>query len=65
MYVTKLLTLDACPDDLLCTEEEDFDHLSSLDTTKANCPDRISAKMLKESAVSVYKLIDKAIQHIY
>lgn len=51
----KLLTPDTCtcPDDLLCTKEEVSDYLLSLETTKANGSDGISAKMLKESVLSV------------
>ena len=33
--------------ELLCTEEEVFKLLQSIDTTKASGPDRISGKMLK------------------
>jgi len=42
-----------CPVDFMCTEEEVYNMLISLDTTKANGPDRISAKMLKETATSI------------
>ena len=39
-----------CPSDLLCTEEEVYDLLSTLDVTKANGHDDISAIILKETA---------------
>ena len=39
---------DSCPTDFLCTEEEVYSLLSTLDTTKANGHDDISARMLKE-----------------
>jgi len=42
-----------CPVDFMCTAEEVYNMLTSLDTTKANGPDRISAKMLKETATSI------------
>ena len=38
---------------LLYTEEEVLDYLSSLDTAKANGPDGISARMLKKTALSI------------
>ena len=34
-------------EELLCTEEEVFDLLASLDTPKASGPDGLSARMLK------------------
>ena len=42
-----------CPQEFLCTEEEVIDLLLSLDTTKANGPDGISAIMLKSTAYSI------------
>jgi len=42
-----------CPEDFLCTEEEVYEMLLSLDTSKANGPDGISAKMLKGTALSI------------
>jgi len=42
-----------CPEDLLCTKEEVYKMLLSLDTSKANGPDGISAKMLKGTALSI------------
>ena len=42
-----------CPPELLCSEEEVLDLLLSLDTTKANGPDGISATMLKATASSI------------
>ena len=44
---------DSCPTDFLCTEEEVYSLLSTLDTTKANGHDHISARMLKETALSI------------
>jgi len=41
------------PEDFLCTEEEVYEMLLSLDTSKANGPDGISAKMLKGTALSI------------
>ena len=54
-----IVTLDVCPDDLLCTEEEILDYLSSLDTAKANGPNGISARMLKETALSIISSLTK------
>ena len=39
--------------DILCTEEEVYHYLITLDTAKTNGPDNISACMLKETASSV------------
>ena len=47
------------PEEYFCTEEEVFDLLSSLDTTKASGPDGISAKMLKFIATSVTSSVTK------
>ena len=53
------------PDDLLCSEEEVIDLLLSLNTSKANGPDGISATMLKSTAHSIApgltKLFNKSI----
>ena len=55
-----------CPEEFLCTEEEVIDLLLSLDTTKANGPDGISATMLKSTAYSITpeitKLFNKSIK---
>ena len=40
-------------DNLLCTEEEVLRLLQSIDTSKANGPDKISGKMLKATATSI------------
>ena len=40
-------------DDLLCTQEQVLHLLRNLDTGKANGPDNISARMLKETASSI------------
>ena len=40
-------------DDLLCTQEQVLNLLRNLDTGKANGPDNISARMLKETASSI------------
>ena len=45
--------------DLLCTEEEVCQYLSALNTTKASGADGISAKMLKETAVSIAPAVSK------
>ena len=42
-----------CPPELLCNEEEVLELLLSLDTTKENGPDEISAVMLKATAHSI------------
>ena len=41
------------PDELLCTESEVFNLLATLNTTTANSPDGISARMLKSVAASI------------
>ena len=55
-----------CPPELLCDEEEVLELLLSLDTTKANGPDGVSAVMLKATAHSIAKsvtiLFNKSIQ---
>ena len=40
-------------DDLLCTEDEVYEMIVSLDTSKANGSDGISARMLKGTAHSI------------
>ena len=61
------VVLDGCATDILCTEDEIYDLLCTLDTTKANEHDDISAKMLKETAMSitptVTKLFNISIRH--
>ena len=42
-----------CPDNLMCTEDEVYELLCSLDPTKANGHDDISTRMLKETALSI------------
>ena len=44
---------DVFPEDFLCSEDKILDMLASLDTTKSNGPDSISAKMLKATAPSI------------
>ena len=44
---------------LLCTEDEVLELLHALDTSKANGPDNISAKMLKSTAVSIASVLTK------
>ena len=51
--------MNECPEDFLCTEEEVFDMLASLDVSKANGPDGISAKMLKGTAHSITPSLTK------
>jgi len=41
-------------DGLLCSEEEVHEMIMSLDTSKANGPDGISAKMLKGIALIIF-----------
>ena len=48
-----------CPPELLCTEDEVLELLLALDTSKANGPDNISAKMLKSTAVSIAPVLTK------
>jgi len=45
-----------CPTEFLCTEDEVYELLSNLDITKANGPD-ISARMLKETALSITPIV--------
>ena len=45
------------PEDFLCTEDEVFHLLSSVDPTKAAGPDRLSARMLKHTATSITSAI--------
>ena len=42
-----------CPSEFLCTDEEVLDLLLTLDTTKANGPDNVSATMLKATVHSI------------
>ena len=53
------VVLGGCPTDILCTEDEIYDLLCTLDTTKANRHDDISAKMLKETAMSFTPAVTK------
>ena len=48
-----------CPGHLLCNEDIVLDLLLSLDTSKASGPDGISAKMLKNTATSIYRSVTK------
>ena len=48
-----------CPEEFLCDEEEVLDLLLSLDTTKANGSDGISATMLKSTVYSIAPQITK------
>ena len=61
------LTSNECPSEMLCTEEQVLELLLSLDTTKANGPDGISATMLKATvhsiAPGVTLLFNKSIKH--
>ena len=52
-----------CPSDILCTEEEIRTMLQSLDTSKANGLDGISARMLKSTAYSIAPSITKLFNH--
>ena len=42
-----------CPEDILCSEDEVYELLCSLDTTKGSGDDDISAIMLKATALSI------------
>ena len=42
-----------CPESLLCTEQEVLMMLKAIDTSKASGPDKISGRMLKETAESI------------
>ena len=44
---------DVCPEDILCSEDEVYELLCSLDTTKGSGDDDISAIMLKATVLSV------------
>ena len=44
---------DVCPEDILCSEDEVYELLCSLDTTKGSGDDDISAIMLKATALSI------------
>ena len=59
-------TTGECPQDILCTEDEVFYMLNSLNTIKVNGPDGISAQMLKNTAPSITpsltKLLNLSIQ---
>ena len=48
---------DVCPDELLCTEEEVYNILRTLDVSKSNGHDDISARMLKETALSMTSIV--------
>ena len=47
------------PSDLICTEEEVLDLLTSLDVSKSSGPDGISARMLKFTATSITPSVTK------
>ena len=49
--------------EFLCNEEEVYQLLSSLDVTKANGPDEISARKLKHTATSITPLITNLSLH--
>ncbi len=51
------LLLTQIPLNNRCTEDEVFNLLSNLDTTKANGPDGISAKMLKATAETITPML--------
>ena len=48
---------DVCPDELLCIEEEVYNMLRTLDVSKSNGHDDISARMLKETALSMTSIV--------
>ena len=49
----------ACPEHLLCSEEEVLSLLQSLDVTKASGPEGISAHMLKATALTITPIVTK------
>ena len=55
----QVLVPESCPHDLLCTEDDVYELLSCIDTTKSNGPDGISARMLKFTASSITPAITK------
>ena len=60
------ITLDSdhiCSPDNLCTEEEICKMLQSLDVSKANGPDGISARMLKSTAIAIAPSITNLFNH--
>jgi len=46
-----------CSTEFLCTKDEVYELLSNLGITKANGPDDISARMLKETALSITPIV--------
>ena len=50
---------DSCPDELLCTTDEVFSLIKSLDSSKANGPDGVSSQMLKATAYSIVPSLTK------
>ena len=50
-------------DDILCTVEEVQLYLESLDTSKSNGPDGISARMLKATASSIAPSVTQLFIH--
>ena len=46
-----------CPTEFLSTEDEVYELWSNLNITKANGPDDISARMLKETALSITPIV--------
>ena len=51
---------DVCLDELLCTEEEVYNILRTLDVSKSNGHDDISARMLKETALSMTSIVTQS-----
>ena len=47
------------PQPLMCTEDEVFEMLSTLDTTKSSGHDEISTKTLKETALTMTSAVTK------
>ena len=58
---------NSCPEDLLCTTDEVLFLIQTLDSSKANGPDGVSAQMLKTTAhsiaPSITKLFNLSISH--
>ena len=53
-----------CPDDFLCSEDEVYELLRTLDTTKSSGDDDISARMLKETALSITPVVTQLFNYI-
>ena len=50
--------------DIHITEEQVFDHLSTLDISKASGPDRVVARLLKSAARELCKPLTNHLRHL-